>query len=211
MPITNFQLSKVFHAIKPVDMTRAIRLTSAIALTLCISTLTACTTPQEEARKREHLMSDFVTGVTKHLLDRNPETVKESMNILTRNELTEATVEKLQSEHMIPETDISVLKLIDEAQKKHTSNEVVVAVARAISPADKDSVQYRVTGREILKTTGKPDDFRTFQYTITCYLTPEMGGYPRITDVVNDKAPAATEKSEEAKGGGSSAKRKKHH
>lgn len=181
---------------------------ASLAALLVVSSLSACSSPQEEARKRRQLMEEFVAGATRHMLDRNPATIKESLGVLTRNELTEPTVEKLQKLKIIPETDIGILKLIDESQKKHTSNEVVVAVVRPLGPPERDSVPFKVTGRDILHTAGKPDDFRTFTYTMTCDLTPEMAGYPRITDISPEAGDAA--QSKEAAGKDTAKKKKRH-
>ena len=153
---------------------------------VCASLVASCSSPQQVTQQRQLVMEKFVVGVTKHLLDRNPQTIKESMNVLTRNELTQATVEKMQNQHLIPETDISILKIIDEANRTQTTNEVLVGKVRPLGPITSNEVPFQVIGKEIINAHGIRHDSHIFEFTITCQLTPDMGDFPRVTDITDD-------------------------
>jgi len=92
--------------------------------------------------------------------------------------------EKLQAESLLPETDISILKIVDESKEKHLSNQVVVDSATPLDPVTKNDVRFKVTGKQISTKDGKPVNEQHFELTVTCELTPEMDGFPRAVDVV---------------------------
>src|SRR5262249_53606992 len=98
------------------NLKAARRITITSLLICCIA---ACTSPEQQKQHREETMQKFVTGVVEHILDRNPETIQESMNTLSHSEMTEALFEKLQGQSLLPETDISILKIVDESKAKH--------------------------------------------------------------------------------------------
>lgn len=182
-------------------------ITSASLLALLLG---ACSSPQAQQKERAEAMSKFVSGAVQHMLDRNPETIQQSMTVLTRDELTEPLVEKLQQQKLLPETDISILKIVDEAKMHHSSNKVQVESVSPLDPATKPEIRFRVTGKDTSEVNGKDAADRPFEFLVTCQLTKEMDGFPRITDL---SAAGSTAKSiEKATGAdGSSTGRKHHH
>ncbi len=169
-------------------MTRKPLLTSFLALTVSLialaSSISGCAvSPEAKKKAREETLEKFSREVTKHLLDRNPDTLKESVNQLMHGEVHTSALEKLQSRKILPDSTIDVLKAIDDAQIAHLSNEVQILNVRALTPLEKDQVTFRVTGKEIFKVSGKQKDMRPFSLELICRLTSEMDNMPTLIDV----------------------------
>lgn len=160
-----------------------LRIGALLLLVLVMIGLVACSSPEAEKKKREQLLVQFCTGVAKHILDRNPETVRESMTHLFREELTDPVIEKLQKEGSLPKTELGVLKIITEAEENHTTNEVTVNGVKALGPVEKDFVPFEVTGQVVTKTEKKPDQSKPFSMKITCKLNEQTGGWPQVTEL----------------------------
>jgi hypothetical protein len=156
-------------------------ITIASIVIFCIA---ACNNPDAEKKQREDQMQKFVIGVVQHIFDRDPDTIQEAMNTLAHTEMTETMFEKLQSQSLLPETDISILKIVDESKTKHLSNQVTVDSATPIDPITKNDVRFKVDGKITDLKDGKPVKDQHFECIVTCELTPEMSGYPRAVDVV---------------------------
>jgi hypothetical protein len=165
-----------------------------IALLAC-SLLAACSSPEEQERKRELAMQTMAGTVIQHLLDRNPETIEASMNVLTRDEMIEPLVSKLQSEKIIPETVLNVRLIMEDAQKNHSSNQIVISNTKPLDDPKQQEVSFQVTGKDVRQLNGKPTGEKPFEYTVTCKLTPAMNGLARVTNLV---IPGATTKTAEA-------------
>ena len=153
-----------------------------LLLLLAVS-LAGCTSKEQALKERQESLEKFVTSLTKNVFDRNPQTIKESMGELMRLQLSEKARNKLQAAGEIPDTELDVLKIIDENQNNHHSNKVEVDLVRPLGPVDKNQVPFKVTGKNISLINGKPADDKVFSITVTCELTPEMGGYPRCIEV----------------------------
>jgi len=148
------------------------------------SSISGCAvSPEAKKKAREETLEKFSREVTKHLLDRNPDTLKESVNQLMHGEVHTSALEKLQSRKILPDSTIDVLKAIDDAQIAHLSNEVQILNVRALTPLEKDQVTFRVTGKEIFKVSGKQKDMRPFSLELICRLTSEMDNMPTLIDV----------------------------
>ncbi len=178
----------VFTLHKRKPMTRKPLLTSFLAMTVSLlalaSSVSGCAvSPEAKKKAREATLDKFSKEVTKHLLDRNPATLQESVNQLMHGEVHVSALEKLQARKILPDSTIDVLKAIDDAQIAHLSNEVQILNVRALTPLEKDSVTFRVTGKEIVKVSGKQKDVRPFSLELTCRLTPEMDNMPTLIDV----------------------------
>ncbi len=141
-------------------------------------------------------MGKFVSTAVQHMLDRNPETMQESMTTLAHDEFEESLFEKLQGKNMLPETDISILKIVTEQKKKNATNKVVVDQVKPIDPVAQSSVRFNITGKDINEIGGKPADTKDFQYVVTCKLTKEMDGFPRITDLTTPGEPTSNKTAE---------------
>jgi len=146
--------------------------------------MAACTSKEQKLKEREKTLTDFATAVVQNMYDRNPQTIRESMNTVMKQQLTQKVVEKLQNSKDLPETEIDELKIIDENQRKHASNKVEVDIVRNLTPIEKDEVQMKVTGKDIALVDGKATDDKVISVIVTCQLTDEMGGYARGTDLV---------------------------
>ncbi len=163
-------------------------LTSLLALTVSlialVSSISGCAlSPEAKKKAREETLEKFSRDVTKHLLDRNPDTLKESVNQLMHGEVHTSALDKLQSRKILPDSTIDVLKAIDDAQIAHLSNEVQILNVRPLTPLEKDQVTFRVTGKEIFKVSGKQSAMRPFSLELICRLTPEMDNMPTLIDV----------------------------
>lgn len=161
----------------------AIRFDALFLLILVIIGLVSCTSPEAEKRKREQLLAKFCTGVAKHILDRNPVTVRESMTHLFREELTEPVIEKLQKEGSLPKTELGIVKIITEAEEQRTTNTVTVNGIKPLGPVEKDIVPFQVTGKVTTKTEGKSDQDKPFSIKIVCKLNEQTGGWPQVVDL----------------------------
>ncbi len=169
-------------------MTQKPLLTSCLAITLSaialISTLTGCAvSPEAKKKAREEALEKFSRVVTQHLLDRNPTTLTVSVNQLMRVEVHNTSLAKLQARKILPDSNIDVLRAIDDAEVAKTTNEVQILSVRPLTPVEKDPVKYRVTGKEIFKVAGKQVDMRPFSLELTIRLTPQMDGEPALLEV----------------------------
>jgi hypothetical protein len=173
--------AETMFGIRPIYSNRA--LTVSIVFFAC-GFLCSCASPEAQLKERQANMAKFVKGAVRHMLDRNPDTIQDSMNELTRNELTQPLVERLQNERILPETDLSILKIKDDALKNHATNQVVLNEVQPLDPASKPDVRFRVTGKDVAQIDGKPHGEKPFDYIATCRLTDDMDGFPRITELV---------------------------
>lgn len=164
----------------------ALKLLSVFAILICIFGLTCCQSPEQKRKAKQAAMEKFCIGVVKHLLDHNPDTIRESITHLQREELTEGVFEKMQSEDVLPETELGVLKIIQEAQEGETTNVVDVTSIKPIGDLDKDVVPFQLSGVETAKAKGKPDQKRNFSCTISCRL---IEGYGQAVEVTGLGAP----------------------
>lgn len=189
-----------------------IPLLSMVLLLIAVS-LAACTSKEQQLKDRQTNLEKFVTSLTKNVFDRNPVTIKESMGQLMRLQLSEAARNKLQAAGEIPDTELDVLKIIDENQTKHLSNKVEVDSVQATGPIDKNQIPFKVAGKNIVLLNGQPADSKPFNLTVVCELTPEMGGYPRCIEVVGLPGGKTAGKSSEKQNSSNQAqsRRKKRH
>lgn len=175
----------------------------AMFLLLVSVSLASCASKEQQLKERQESLEKFVTDLTKNVFDRNPVTIKESMGQLMRLQLSEAARNKLQAEGKIPDTELDVLKIIDDNQTKHISNKVDVESVRATGPVGQNLVPFKVVGKTTTLTNGQPTDSQGFNLTVVCQLTPEMGGYPRCTEI--DGLPGGKEPTKQVKSGGGNA------
>ncbi len=170
------------------------------ALSLCLTCLAGCKSPEQKRLERQTHLEKFCTSVVQHLLDRNPDTIRASITHLQREELPDPVFDKLQEQGLLPKTELGILRIIDRAQEIHSSNEVQVKTVKPIGPIEKDLVPFTVSGVEINKTQGKPDESSPFSCTITCKMNDETGDYPQaiqITGLSQQVKPATKTDSKE--------------
>ena len=120
-------------------------------------------------------------------------------------ELDGDLVQKLEGTKIIPDSPITLMRETEQWKTDHRSNKVQVKVA-PVTPVDKDRVTYKITGTDSTLINGKEVDARPVDFSITCNLTNEMDGYPRVVELTGlDKA----NKTSGTKGTSSSAASKK--
>jgi hypothetical protein len=170
----------------PFASNSALKFFSILAIMFCVLSLTCCQSPEQKRKAKQAAMEKFCIGAVKHLLDHNPDTIRESITHLQREELTEGVFEKMQSEDVLPETELGVLKIIQEAQEAGTSNVIEVTSIKPVGDLDKDLVTFQLTGVETAKAKGKPDQKREFACTISCRL---IEGYGQVVEVIGLGAP----------------------
>jgi len=82
----------------------------------------------------------------------------------------------------LPETDLSILKIKDDALKNHATNQVVARSGATADPLNKPDVPLsrcrQRPGPDLTETNGETP----FDYIATCRLTDDMDGFPRITE-----------------------------
>ncbi len=150
---------------------------------IALSFLSGCESPEQQAKDRMETMKKMAIEATKHLLDRDPSTISESDNTMRMQELTEDAVAKLSKQNVIPNAGLDLVKEKTLAQDEHRKNVVEVTSAEPGLPIDKSTTPFKVSGKNIIKVEGKPDKVIPFSLTMNVKLTPEMQGYPRVTDV----------------------------
>jgi hypothetical protein len=184
------------------------------SLLLCAAAsllLSSCSNPEQIKRERTETLENFSAQVAKQLFDRNPQTVKESMIALTRDELTQPTVDKLQAQGYIPKTDIGILKIESEQEDAKATNVVNVDSSKVQGPAEKPIVPTQVKGTIVNKAEGKPDQTVPFELNLTCKFDSETGAIPQVIDaVVGSASPKKTVSEEPAKSTKKKRKRKRH-
>lgn len=188
----------------------------ASSLLLCAAAsllLSSCSNPEQIKKERTETLEKFATQVAKQIFDRNPETVKESMIALTRDELTQATTDKLQAQGYIPKTDIGILKIQAEQEDAKATNVVNIESSTPLGPVEKPVVPMEVKGTIVNKAEGKADQTVPFSITLNCKFDSETGAVPQVVDVSVGGAAAQPKKSateETQKGGRKKRKRKRH-
>jgi hypothetical protein len=159
-------------------------LQSTLALIVAGCCLTSCAlTPEQKKQQRTEVLTKYCTSVTKHLLDRDPTTIQESVNLLLHQEVSSSARDKLQAQKVLPDSTIDVLRDISDAEVLHRTNSIEVTAVKAITPVDKDTVTFQVTGKETVKVSGKVSEVRPFSMQVTCLLTNDMDIYPLLKDL----------------------------
>jgi hypothetical protein len=143
---------------------------------------TSCSNPEQIKKERQKTLEQFSTIVAKQIFDRNPETVKESMIALTRDELSQETTDKLQAQGYLPKTDIGILKIQAEQEDAKRTNVVNVTSVKALGPVDKSPIPMQVQGNIVNKTEGKPDETVPFSLKLSCKFDEQTGGLPQVVD-----------------------------
>lgn len=160
--------------------------TTTLLSSLVMLGLAGCSkSPEQLKQERLDQLTKFSTTVTKHILDRDPSTIQESVNLLLHGEISNDTRVRLQSEKVIPDSSIDVLKLISDAQTFHRVNSIEVTSAKPVSDVSKDIVTMQVIGNETIKVNGKVASVKPFNMQLVCRLTKEMDGYAQLEDVKN--------------------------
>lgn len=160
-----------------------------LPLCFCVMCLCSCQSAEQKTRVRQATLEKFCTGVVKHLLDHNPKTIKESIVHLQREEIPDPLFDKLQEQGLLPKTELSILKVIDEQEGTKSSNEVQVKSVKPLGPVDKDVVPFEVSGVEIDKVSDKPVKSNPFTCKITCKFNEQTGGWPQVVDISGLKPP----------------------
>lgn len=157
---------------------------SALGVLLTLSSTVfvggCATSPEAMKAKKADQLTKFCTEVAKHLMDRDPTTIKESVNQLMHEEVNADCRDKLQAAKILPDSSIDVLKTISDAEVTKKVNEIVVTSVKPTTALDKDDVTLSVTGTETVKVNGKVTTTRPFALTMTCRMTPEMDGYGQL-------------------------------
>jgi hypothetical protein len=159
--------------------TAAGRLLCGIAMVTLL--LSGCSQNNPAARKAT--LEKFCTSVAQHVLDRNPNTISESLSTLLHEELSDAARQKLEDTKVIPDSPITVLREKDIWTKGHKSNRIDVGIVRALTPIEAKDVTFKVSGKDWDLVDGKQTDFHAFQFTMTTELTPDMDGLPRVLEI----------------------------
>ncbi len=158
-------------------------------------------------------MEKFVESSVQHLFDKNPTTMKESIGTLMREEMPDENLQKkLQTQKLLPDTALDILRITQEAQESGRTNKVAV-IATPETDTTKDDVTYRVSAKETITETGKPEKENVHKFKVVVKLTKEMGRFPVITDVIGLTKPAdvAEDKPTDKPSSTGSKKRKRRH
>jgi hypothetical protein len=155
------------------------------SLLLCVLSaslfLFSCSNPEQIKKERLKTLEAFCTSVAKHIFDKNPQTVMESMTVLTRDELSQPTTDKLQAQGHIPKTSIGILKIQSEQEDAKRTNVVDVTSVKALGPVEKPVIPMQVDGTITNKTEGKPDEAKPFTLKLTCKFDTSASDEPAKT------------------------------
>jgi len=178
---------------RPVNLCRV-----ALLVALCCAPLLyGCASPEQKRQQSVKKLQDFCALVTKQLLDRNPDTVKESFSRVMREDSTEKAVEKMQELGFLPHSEIGEDKIIDDAQDKHLVHTIIVKQATPMSPIDRLPITFRVEGVIQDQKDGHPAGERPFSYTLTCNLIEDDFG--QVVDIGGQPPGGAPKTATEAK------------
>lgn len=160
---------------------------SALGVLLTLSSTVfvggCATSPEAMKAKKADQLTKFCTDVAKHLLDRDPSTIKASVNQLMHEEVNADCRDKLQASKILPDSSIDVLKTISDQEVAKRLNEITVTSVKPISALEKDDVTLTVNGSETVKVNGKVISTKPFTMTMTCRMTPEMDGYGQLLEL----------------------------
>jgi hypothetical protein len=161
---------------------------SSLVLATCLGTslLAFCgcsQSPEAMKKARTETLEKFAKEATEHLLDKNPETIKVSVNQLMHQEVHTNSIESLQKKKILPDSSIDVLKAIDDAQRAKRSNKVQINSVKPLSSLEKEDVSFQIRGQEQILVNGKTTSTKPFTIELKCRLTDEMNNYPQIIDV----------------------------
>ncbi len=154
-----------------------------VASAASLSLLACSQSPEQIKAKKEEQLRKFCTQLSKHILDRDPSTIKVSVNEMIHSELTEQARISLQAQKVIPDTAIDVLKLISDSEVSKQVNVVEVTSVKPLGSLEKNDVQVLVTGKEVIKEQGKVVGTQPFSMTMTCRISPEAEGYTQLVDL----------------------------
>jgi hypothetical protein len=179
---------------------------------VALLSLNGCS-PGDAKAQRKQKLQEFCTSVSQHLLDRDPNSIRDSLNILLHEELSDGARQKLEDNKTIPDSPITVLKWTEEWKTGHKANKVEVTSVTPLGPVDAKDVKFRVNGIDHDLVSSKEVGSKPFLIEMTCELTPDMDGFPRVLELqvlskptsIADAAKPITVTSVKAQ------KRKKHH
>jgi len=155
--------------------------TTGIVVVAALS-LSGCTAGDAKAQRKQKL-EEFCTSVSQHLLDRSPNSIHDSLNILLHEELSDPARQKLENNKTIPDSPITVLKETEEWRAAHKTNKVEVTSVTPLVPVEAKDVKFRVSGTDHDLVSGKEVGSKPFLIEMTVELTPEMDGFPRVMDL----------------------------
>jgi hypothetical protein len=159
---------------------------------IAVLLLSSCASPEQTLHDRQTKLEHFATGAVRHLLDRNPKTYRMSVNSLMREELNDATINKLQSIGKLPEPGLEELKVVEDAEDAKTNNAVEIKDTKTLGPANKDVVPIRVKGLIVNYKNGIKKSEEPFSLELDCKLTEDMEGFPRVIAVRGMEKPLAS-------------------
>jgi hypothetical protein len=179
--------NRQIHSLKKAAATGALMFV-AVAITV---TTSGCS-KEQQLKQREQKLAKFATSVAQHILDRNPDTINESLSILMHQEVETKLIDKLENTNIIPDSPITLLRETEQWKTDHRSNKVQLSV-QPMTPVDKDQVTYKITGTDSTLVNGKKVEDKPVDFSIVCMLTPDMDDFPRVVDVTGlDKSKSAS-------------------
>lgn len=165
----------------------------AIVFVLQTGLLTSCTSPEQKLKNKEKMLAKYASGVAKHLYDRNPETLKESVYHLFREELDEPVLNRLQKEKLLPRTDLGILKLEQEATEKGTTNVVEVTSVKPVGSVEEVDIPFQVDGTVITKSQSGEEKTKPFSLTMTIHLDEKVSEWPKVAGLSGFAPPVKKE------------------
>jgi hypothetical protein len=152
------------------------------ALVLCFM-LCSCSSPEQQKQQRLSTLNTFTKAAVTDLLDRNPATMNESMNRVFSYEFSDAARQKLMQRNLLPETGLSVVRIIQDQQSSKSSNLVSVSKVKPLGAITKPLVPVRVTATQIVTRAGKQMSKRPLDLTLKIMIPNDPDISPQVVDV----------------------------
>ena len=158
-----------------------------IAFLLASIALCSCSSPEQVKQQRFDSLKSCIDSGVHDLLDRNPQTMRDSMNRIFSFEYSEEARQKLMDTKLLPETGLSVIKTIQDEEAQNLSNSVHVSQVKPLSALDKPLISAHVKGFEAITKNGSLLKKRPFAFRIKVNLPLDSSLTPQIVEVKTER------------------------
>jgi hypothetical protein len=155
---------------------------AGLVLLLCL-TLSGCSSPEQQKQQRLSTLNTFTKAAVTDLLDRNPSTMSDSMNRVFTYEFSEEARQKLMRRNLLPETGLSVVKIIQDQQSSKTSNSVSVSKIKPLGAITRPVIPVQVISTQTAIRAGKELSKRRLDLNLKIMLPSDPDSNPQVVDV----------------------------
>jgi hypothetical protein len=157
---------------------RLLTIVSSLATVLLLS---ACT--EQIKQSRINTIKTFASAVTCDLLDKNPSTMENSMNRIFSFELNDTIRQKLMAKRELPETGLSMMKVVQDELDDKMSNSVHISKVQIVGSVDKQLIPISVFGTDTILKKGQVLQTNPFVIKMVISLPPDESDNPSVVDI----------------------------